>query len=231
MAGIHSCRSRFSNHPALKRSMPAHQSSEYAGWDTPPPSRKAFVSWSRTPSAPSSIWWAPPKYAGPASCASTGACSGGSEKRRVAGLYSTYPALAIPPSHSRAYRSLILAVLASSALVAGPCAASVLKRPRRSPSAARTVVVRPLVSARTLPANAWTLSESTVVLVMAAPPCGRVGRWSRTFLPPTLRERNGSPRLIPAGITVHGTWRSHTFVATPSTADCDSAVGSCADLR
>src|SRR5690349_2192538 len=52
--------------------------------------------------------------------------------------------------------------MASSALEAGPPSASVLNRPRRSPSAAIIVANVALESLSTLPTNACTLSESMV---------------------------------------------------------------------
>ena len=59
-----------------------------------------------------------------------------------------YPAVAIPPSHSRAYRSLSPVLEAKSALVTGPLAAGSSKSPRRSPTAARSVTSVALVSAK-----------------------------------------------------------------------------------
>ena len=54
----------------------------------------------------------------------------GKLKRRVAESYAMYPAVAIPPSHSRTYRSLVPVREAKSALVTGPLAASSLKEPQ-----------------------------------------------------------------------------------------------------
>src|SRR5262245_19807863 len=65
------------------------------------------------------------------------------------------------------------AAFASSALVAEPCPARVLKRFSRSPSAARIVVVSPLVSPRTLPTESRTFSWSTGTLAIVHLRVGR----------------------------------------------------------
>src|SRR5947208_9139464 len=61
---------------------------------------------------------------------------------------------------------------ASSALVAGPLAASSLYSPNRSPTAANTIVVKALVSLSTFPKNSSVVFVSIVCTAMSDLPSG-----------------------------------------------------------
>src|SRR2546425_8142222 len=101
-------------------------------------------------------------------------------------------------SHSRAYRSLMSARSASSALVAGPGSARFLKRPRRSPMLDITVTARPAVSASTLPTNAsvfaWSILCCVVMsfLLFLLAYCSS-GRWALFYFqpPPVVCPQKG----------------------------------------
>src|SRR5262245_34389751 len=76
---------------------------------------------------------------------------------------------------------------ASSALVAGPLAASSLNRPCRSPIAAMIVVIVALTSPNTRPTNASVLAWSTVSTAIASPLLSRLRDPDRRAILPSAR--------------------------------------------
>ena len=77
-----------------------------------------------------------------------------------------YPAAAIPPSHSRAWRSWTPACGANSALVDGPSAARLLKSPRRSPIEASVVAKASLMSVRIFPTKASCFQDEFPLIAL-----------------------------------------------------------------